>query len=92
MSQSAISIPAFASSTPSSARSIFWTSQAMRNGSSPMTAGPSAASTSRARSRPRRLNTDEISPIPVMPASVSTKTRACSETAASPSAVREALP
>ena len=92
MSQSAISIPAFASSTPSSARSIFWTRWAMRRGSSPITAGASAASTSRARRRPRRLNTDEISPMPVMPASVSTNTMACSDTAARPSAVREALP
>ena len=64
----------------------------MRRGSSPVTAGASAASTSRARRRPRRLNTDAISPMPVMPASVSTNTMACSETAAGPSAVREALP
>ena len=64
----------------------------MRRGSSPITAGASAASTSRASSRPRRLNTDAISPMPVMPASVSTKTIACSETAATPSAVRVAAP
>jgi hypothetical protein len=64
----------------------------MRRGSSPTTAGASAASTSRASSRPRRLNTDEISPIPVTPPSVSTNTMACSDTAAGPSAVRDTPP
>ena len=54
MSQSAISMPALASSTPSRAASIFWTRWAMANGSSPTTAGASAVSRSWNSSAPRR--------------------------------------